>query len=164
MTDTRVQFFDAPHVMQPGSVAEYLRDFASDLAAQGYQSLSISNYLWPALHFGAWIDANRIPLTAFTNETLIGFRDHYCRCPGRRKIKRVSRPYAARTRYFIEYLRGRNLIKTESLPLEPIPSCIVDFRGMPEHMRRKLSIIAGTSLRQTNHRHYCRTPIPGWRR
>ena len=51
MTDNRVQFFDEPHVMQPGSVAEYLRDFASHLAAQGYQSLSISNYLWPALHF-----------------------------------------------------------------------------------------------------------------
>ena len=27
MTVTRVQFFDEPHVMQPGSVAEYLRDF-----------------------------------------------------------------------------------------------------------------------------------------
>ena len=39
MTDNRVQFFDEPHVMQPGSVAEYLRDFASHLAAQGYQSL-----------------------------------------------------------------------------------------------------------------------------
>src|SRR5262249_6775549 len=39
MTVTPVQFFDEPHVMQPGSVAEYLRDFASHLAAQGYQSL-----------------------------------------------------------------------------------------------------------------------------
>ena len=58
MTVTRIQFFDEPHVMQPGSVAEYLRDFASHLAAQGYQSLSISNYLWPALYFGEWIDAN----------------------------------------------------------------------------------------------------------
>jgi hypothetical protein len=44
MTDTRVQFLEEPHVMQPGSVAEYLRDFVSHLAAQGYQSLSISNY------------------------------------------------------------------------------------------------------------------------
>jgi hypothetical protein len=52
MTDTRVQFFDEPHVMQPGSVARYLRDFAWHLAAQGYQPLSISNYLWSALHFG----------------------------------------------------------------------------------------------------------------
>ena len=52
MRDNRVQFFDEPHVMQPGSVAGYLRDFASHLAAQGYQSLSISNCLWPALHFG----------------------------------------------------------------------------------------------------------------
>jgi len=127
MTDNRVQFFDEPHVMQPGSVAEYLRDFASHLAAQGYQSLSISNYLWPALHFGGWIDANRIPLAAVTNETLIGFRDHDCRCPGHRKIKHVSRPYIARTRYFIEYLRGRNVIKTESVPSEPLPACIVEF-------------------------------------
>ena len=76
MTDTRVQFFDEPHVMQPGSVAECLRDFASHLATQGYQSLSISNYLWPAWHFGGWIDASRIPLGAVTNETLTGFREH----------------------------------------------------------------------------------------
>jgi hypothetical protein len=127
MTDTRVQFFDEPHVMQPGSVAEYLRDFASHLAAQGYQSLSISNYLWPALHFGGWIDANRISLAAVTNETLKGFRDHDCRCPGHRKIKHVSPPYIARTRYFIEYLRGQNVIKTESVPSEPHPACILEF-------------------------------------
>lgn len=127
MTVTRVQFFDEPHVMQPGSVTQYLRDFASHLAAQGYQSLSISNYLWPALHFGGWIDANPIPLAAVTNETLIGFRDHYCRCPGHRKLKHVSRPYVARTRYFIEYLRGRNVIKTESVPSEPLPAGIVEF-------------------------------------
>ena len=127
MTDTRVQFFDEPHVMQPGSVAEYLRDFASHLAAQGYQSLSISNYLSPALHFGVWIDANRIPLAAVTNETLRGFLDHYCRCPGHRKTKHVSRPYIARTKYFIEYLRGQKVIKTESVPSEMLPACIVEF-------------------------------------
>ena len=69
MTDTGVQFFDEPHVMQPGSVAEYLRDFAAHLTGQGYRSLRISNYLWPALHFGGWIDANQIPLAAVTNET-----------------------------------------------------------------------------------------------
>src|SRR5947207_740295 len=39
------------HVRQPASVAESTRDFPAHLAAQGYQSLSISNYLWPALHF-----------------------------------------------------------------------------------------------------------------
>jgi hypothetical protein len=50
MTDTRVQFFDGPHVMQPGSVADYLRDFALHLAAQGYRSLSISNYLGLTKH------------------------------------------------------------------------------------------------------------------
>jgi integrase/recombinase XerD len=113
--------------MQPGSVAEYLSDFAAHLTAQGYRSLSVSNYLWPALHFGEWIDANRIALTDVTNETLTGFRDHYCECPGHRKLKHVSQPYIARTRYFLEYLRGRNVINAESAPAETLPGCIVDF-------------------------------------
>src|SRR5262245_65697527 len=111
MTVTRVQFFDEPHVMLAGSVAEYLRGFAAHLGGQGYQSLSISNYLWPALHFGGWIDTKRIPLAAVTNETLIPFGDHYCRCPGRRKLKQVSRPYLARIRQLLEYLRRRSVIK-----------------------------------------------------
>jgi len=51
MTNTSVHFFDEPHVMQPGSVAESLSGFAAHLTAQGYQSLSVSNYLWSALHF-----------------------------------------------------------------------------------------------------------------
>ncbi len=55
MTDTRVQFFDDPHVMQPGSVREYLPDFAAHLAAQGYQSLSISNLPLARFSF-RWMD------------------------------------------------------------------------------------------------------------
>jgi len=127
MTNTSVHFFDEPHVMQPGSVAEYLSGFAAHLTAQGYQSLSVSNYLWPALHFGGWIDSNRIPLAAVTNETLTVFQNHYCRCPGHRKRKHVSAPYIAKTRCFLEYLRTREVIKSESVPLESFPACLVDF-------------------------------------
>jgi hypothetical protein len=127
MTDTRIQFFDEPHVMQPGAVADYLRDFAAHLVGQGYQSLSISNYLWPALHFGGWTDSNRIPLAAVKNETLIAFRDHYCRCPGHRKLKHVSRQYVARIPYFVEYLRGRNVIKAEFARSQSLPVSVVDF-------------------------------------
>ncbi len=127
MTDTRIQFFDEPHVMQPGVVADYLGDFAAHLGGQGYQSLSISNYLWPAAHFGGWIDANGLSLDRVTDETLAAFRDHYCQCPGKRKFKHVSRPYIARTLYFIEYLRGRSVIKTEPVPSEPLPGCIAEF-------------------------------------
>ena len=127
MTDTRIQFFDSPHVMQPGVVADYLGDFAAHLGGQGYQSLSISNYLWPAAHFGGWIDANGLSLDRVTDETLAAFRDHYCQCPGKRKFKHVSRPYIARTLYFIEYLRGRSVIKTEPVPSEPLPGCIAEF-------------------------------------
>ena len=127
MTNTSVHFFDEPHVMQPGSVAEYLSGFAAHLTAQGYQSLSVSNYLWPALHFGGWIDSNRIPLAAVTNETLTVFQNHYCRCPGHRKRKHVSAPYIAKTRCFLEYLRTRRVIKSESVPLESFPACLLDF-------------------------------------
>src|SRR2546426_2026876 len=127
MTDTRIQFFDEPHVMQPGVVADYLGDFAAHLGGQGYQSLSISNYLWPAAHFGGWVDANGLSLDRVTDETLAAFRDHYCQCPGKRKFKHVSRPYIARTLYFIEYLRGRSVIKTEPVPSEPLPGCIAEF-------------------------------------
>src|SRR5207247_10681984 len=75
MTDTRIQFFDSPHVMQPGVVADYLGDFAAHLGGQGYQSLSISNYLWPAAHFGGWIDATVLSAACFTADKFAALWD-----------------------------------------------------------------------------------------
>lgn len=100
-----------PHDMNPGSAAPYLEGFGAQMAAVGYTWLTIDGYLNSAIHFGGWVQANRLDFADINEKTIQAFGAHRCRCPGHRTQKHVSRSYVARVERFAEYLRQRGVIR-----------------------------------------------------
>jgi integrase/recombinase XerD len=93
-----------------GYLQPYLDTFIKDLSNQGYTSLSIEVYCRSVAHFGTWLQKEGISLKNINSKVVTAFAEHHCRCPGGRRIKKVSRDYVARVRRFIFYLHQQGII------------------------------------------------------
>lgn len=138
MRNDYMGFMAQPHHLQPGGAAPYLKDFAAELAAVGYTSLVIHEYLLSATHFGGWLESRGLALEQIDEFIVQAFADHSEDCPGRRRHKRVSRDYVVRVRRFIDHLcrRGEVPALVHSSAAEgPVPPAafrdwLVGHRGL----------------------------------
>jgi integrase/recombinase XerD len=121
------EFLARPHDMNPGCAAPYLEGFGAQMAANGYTWLTISGYLSSAIHFGGWVEANRLDFADINEEIIQAFGAHRCRCPGHRIQKHVSRNYVARVRRFAEYLRQQGVIRAITNSPNEILSPLIPF-------------------------------------
>lgn len=116
------------HDMNPGSAAPYLYGFCAQMAAVGYTWLTISGYLGSAIHFGGWVEANRLDFADINEDTIRAFGAHRCQCPGHRTRKQVSRQYVARVQRFAEYLHQQSVIRAIANSPTEILSSLSSFR------------------------------------
>ena len=58
------QLLARPHDMNVGDAARYLEGFAAEMASVGYSPLTIGGYLDSVIHFGGWLQARGLSLTA----------------------------------------------------------------------------------------------------
>jgi len=105
------EFLTRPHEMNPGRAAPFLEGFGAELASVGYTSLTISDYLSSAIHFGGWLEARGLDCGQVDEEIIKAFGSHRCECPGNRSQKHVSRGYTARVQRFADYLRQKGAIR-----------------------------------------------------
>jgi hypothetical protein len=67
------------HRMKPGSVAQHLNGFATELAELGYTSLTINDFLISAIHFGSWLAISGRSLDDVGELTVFTFGAHRCK-------------------------------------------------------------------------------------
>jgi integrase/recombinase XerD len=116
------------HHMNPGNAARHLKGFATELAALGYTSLTINDFLTSAIHFGAWVEARNMSLAEVGEQTVSAFAAHRCKCPGSKKLKRVSRAYTTRVQRFVAYLQQQGAVSANKKSTAEIPSPLNSFR------------------------------------
>ena len=124
------------HRMKPGSVAQHLNGFATELAELGYTSLTINDFLISAIHFGSWLAISGRSLDDVGELTVFTFGAHRCKCPGGRSPQRVSRRFTARVQRFVDYLQQQGAIRpftnsTETAgPLSTFRNWLLSHRGL----------------------------------
>jgi integrase/recombinase XerD len=117
-----------PRRMKPGSVAQHLEGFATELALLGCTSLTINDFLTSATHFGAWLEARGLSFAGIDGQTVSAFGSHRCQCPGSKKLKRISRHYTARVQRFVNYLQQQGAISAITNSPVEAPSPLNSFR------------------------------------
>jgi len=122
------QLLARPHDMNVGDGARYLEGFAAEMASVGYTPLTIGGYLDSVIHFGGWLLARGLSLTAIDEEIVKAFGAHRCKCPGRRSYPGVSRAYMARVERFIRYLGQRGVIRSNVTTVPEASSSLIAFR------------------------------------
>ena len=81
-----------PHDMNVGDAAHYLEGFAAEMASVGYSPLTIGGYLDSVIHFGGWLQARGLSLTAIDEKIVKAFGAHRCKCRGRRSYQPFPAP------------------------------------------------------------------------
>jgi len=116
------------HFLTAGCLAPYLDNFAAELMSAGYKTLTISNYWQSVAHFGTWMQYKCIAVCDIDAQVITAFGDHRCKCPGGRRIKKLSRRYVARVSRFVHYLNQHGVIDIlQEEPEDIPPSSVVDF-------------------------------------
>jgi site-specific recombinase XerD len=122
------QLLARPHDMNGGDAARYLEGFAAEMASFGYSPLTIVGYLDSVIHFGGWLQARGLSLTAIDEKIVRAFGAHRCKCSGRRSYPSVSRAYGARVERFVRYLAEQGIIRSTVNAASEVPSSLIAFR------------------------------------
>jgi site-specific recombinase XerD len=101
---------DRLHFLSAGYLKPYLNTFIIDLSKKGYTELTIKIYEYSIEHFATWLQKKCIQLENINNKVIDDFAKHRYRCPGSRKINKVSKKYVSRVRRFIFYLYKQGII------------------------------------------------------
>src|SRR5690554_995052 len=101
--------------LDPGPLSLWVDQFGADLAAQRYTPLSIGNYTDAARHFAAWVNSVGIRADLIDDDTVRRFAEHRCRCPGARRLHRISPRYSRRAGRFVVFLQQAGVARP---PLE----------------------------------------------
>jgi site-specific recombinase XerD len=122
------QLLARAHDMNVGDAARYLEGFAAEMASFGYSQLTIVGYLDSGIHFGGWLQARGLSLTAIDEKIVRAFVAHRCTCPGRRGYPSVSRRNGARVKRFVQYLAQKGIIRSTENAASEAPSSLVASR------------------------------------
>ena len=128
-----------------------VRDFAIDLATDGYTDNGVRRRVQVIEHFGRWLEQGGVVLrrlTAEHTERFLGYHLAHCRCPEPAPKHRGHCRSAIRR--FVRYLEARQLVR--SIFPQPPPRTPVDrlLKAYDRHMKDVRGLSQGT--RQNRHR------------
>lgn len=106
--------------LDPGPFLPFVDRFTDYLASLGHTTLTVGSYGDAARHFAVWLQQSGIAVANVDVRTCAGFADHQCRCPGVRRIDRVSARYARRASRFVRFLSECGVVNSLALP-DPAP-------------------------------------------
>jgi integrase/recombinase XerD len=107
--------------MDAGELAPLVTEFVADLRALGHSCLTVGGYEASARHFARWLVKAELAIGNLDEGVLHRFARHRCRCPGIRRLNRVSAKYVRRARRFVEFLADRGIVQraVRIAPLAP---------------------------------------------
>lgn len=108
---------DCHRSMDAGEVAPLVAEFAAHLRVLGHSCLTVGAYEASARHFACWLVRAGLAVGDVDDDVVDRFARYRCRCPGIRRLNRVSEKYARRARRFVEFLADRGIMRrTTSTP------------------------------------------------
>lgn len=108
--------------MDAGELAPLVTEFVADLGAQGHSCLTVGGYEASARHFACWLVKAELAIGNIDDGVLHRFARHRCRCPGIRRLNRVSAKYVRRARRFVEFLAKRGIVQRAAHVAPPAPN------------------------------------------
>jgi len=109
--------------LDPGPLRPLVDQFADHLANLGHTTLTVRGYGDAARHFAVWLQRSGVAIAHADGAVCAGFANHRCRCPGFRRIDRVSAKYARRANRFVRFLSECGVVDRPvspgPMPLEP---------------------------------------------
>ncbi|MBM3094020.1 tyrosine-type recombinase/integrase [Ensifer sp. T173] len=107
--------------LDPGPLSLWIDQFAAELAAQRYTSLTIEGYTASARHFAAWLGSAGISIDVIDGDVYRRFAEHLCRCPGGRQLLRISPKYSRRAGRFVAFLQRAGVVRPPLKVASPYP-------------------------------------------
>jgi integrase len=98
--------------------------------AAGYSLLSARDVIRVAAHLGRWLDSHGLSIDDLSEQRVVEFRRHRCKCRQPSRRGRVpSRRYTARVFHFVDYLRRIGRLPPQPAPqAQVLPAPLVGFR------------------------------------
>ena len=96
--------------MDPGFLGPLVEAFTDHLFGLGHAKLTVQGYRDSARHFAGWLWRSNIELAAISDDVIVQFSNHRCRCPGTRRSDQLSEKYINRVRRFIRFLATSGVI------------------------------------------------------
>ncbi|PDS40281.1 integrase [Rhizobium anhuiense] len=136
-------------LMDPGVLRPFVKEFTIRLSNLGHMRLTVSGYEASARHFGQWLQNTRIAVGEIDDGVMRRFARHRCRCPGTRRVSRLSTKYLNRAQRFVDFLAECGVVT----PLKQEVECAHDdqvlgfqtwlrrHRGISEHTIRRHSLM-----------------------
>ncbi len=126
--------------MDAGELAPLVAEFAAHLRAMGHSRLTVEGYNASARHFACWLVRAGLAVCDVDDDVIHRFARHRCRCPGIRRLNRVSQKYARRACRFVAFLAERGIVRCPASSPRPAPDLGVqafqewlrDHRGLSE--------------------------------
>jgi integrase/recombinase XerD len=100
--------------MEPGDLGALVAEYRHHLSGVGHTPLMVISYDASARHFAYWLTQAEIAVGNINNAVIDRFRQHCCRCPGKRRAKHVSGKYVGQVRRFVEFLAERGVVRREA--------------------------------------------------
>ncbi|WFU14575.1 hypothetical protein [Bradyrhizobium sp. CB3481] len=76
--------------MDAGELAPLATEFVADLRAQGHSCLTVGGYEASARHFVCWLVKAELAIGKNSEDVLLRFARHHCRCLGTRRLNRFQ--------------------------------------------------------------------------
>lgn len=119
--------------MDAGELAPLVEEFVVHLRALGHSRLTVGGYEASARHFACWLARAGIAVGDVDDDFVDHFARHRCRCPGIRRLNRVSEKYARRARRFVAFLADRGVVRCPTCAPPPAPDR--EVRAFQEWLR-----------------------------
>lgn len=107
--------------LDPGSLSQWIDQFATEFAAQKYSPLTIKGYTDSARHFAVWLCSEGIAIDVVDDDIVRRFAEHQCQCPGGRRWQSISPKYWRRAARFCAFLQRAGIARAPSKVASPDP-------------------------------------------
>jgi len=98
------------HWMDAGDLASLVDEYRHHLVGLGHTRRMVINYDTSARHFAYWLSQAEIAVGNINEAVIDRFRQHRCRCAGKRRAKHVTRKYVGLVRRFVEFLAEHGVV------------------------------------------------------
>jgi integrase/recombinase XerD len=100
--------------MDAGDLASLVAEYRHHLSGLGHTRRMVINYDTSARHFAYWLAQAEIAVESVNDAVIDRFRQHRCRCPGKRRAQHVSRKYVRLVRRFVEFLGESGVVQCQT--------------------------------------------------
>jgi site-specific recombinase XerD len=115
--------------MQENDLSPWVAEFTRHLSKTGHAVLTVKGYDDAARHFAYWLGLTKVAVGGIDERIIDLFAQHRCRCPRKRRERRLSKRYIGCVRRFVEFLSERGIVRRITIPAPVFDKRVVTFQN-----------------------------------